>query len=105
MKLTVNGVIAMPRDSTQQRFIHVDYTPFAGVTASTDIVTYGANTVAKCYHFLGNDYIGDEVIEIVHKNEHSSIVMLTRQHEFKEATEHNYSGYFEHTLRMTVSDS
>ena len=102
-QLTVNAIVAVPRDTGQQRFIHVEYTPFAGVTATTDIVTY--NTVAKCYHFLGGDYIGDELIEIVHKDEHSSIMMITRQHEFKEVTENNYSGYFEHTLRMTASDS
>ena len=31
--------------------------------------------------------------------------MVKREHEFKEVTEQNYSNYFDHVMKVTVSDS
>ena len=56
-KLGVNLVIAVPRD-TAQRFIHIEYAPFNGVNAASDVMLSAQG--AKVFNFLNGDFIGDE---------------------------------------------
>ena len=59
-KLGVNLVVEIPRD-TAQRFIHIDYAPFDGVNATSDVMLSGQG--AKVFNFLNGDFIDDEGIK------------------------------------------
>lgn len=50
------------------------------------------------------DFAGDKIVEVV-RNQQTSSVLITRDYEFKDITEENFQNYFDHDLKLTVTDS
>ena len=54
--------------------------------------------------YSNGDFAGDKIVEVV-RGQHTSSVLITRDYEFKDVTEANFQSYFDHDLKLTVTDS